>query len=181
MEMGQFSRIATGFSSMRHIALIIGLSGLAGCSAPSMSDLAKSDIFSLARLSAAIMGDGSKSPAQCNRLENLLRNGRSFCEKAQPAEVADRENKTLVLSSLTAEADASALQPDVLGFAPADRRAAADFSLEIARKQRSGIDAPMLSFGMLSANYGPSVGYELKLRGASEPKDRVAMTTGSLR
>lgn len=178
--MGQFSRITTGFASVRNISLIITVSALAGCSAPSVSDLAKSDIFSLARLSAAIMGDGTEGREQCNRLENLLRNGRSFCEKAQPESLASDQNNTLILSTLTGQADTFTLQPDVLGFVPVDRRAAADFSLEIARKQHSGIDAPMLSFGMLSANYGPSVGYELKLRNTTAPQDRVAMT-GSLR
>ena len=55
-----------------------------------------------------------------------------------------------------------------------DRRAAADFSLEIARRQNAAIDAPMLSFGMLSANYGPSYSYDLKLsdqaNNPTEPK-----------
>lgn len=63
--------------------------------------------------------------------------------------------------SNTAAAD---LDPELLGFAPVDRRAAEDFSLEIARKQNAGLAAPMLSFGMLSATFGSSYSYELSLK-----------------
>lgn len=60
--------------------------------------------------------------------------------------------------------DAAGLDPELLGFAPVDRRAAEDFSLEIARKQNAGFTAPMLSFGMLSATFGSSYSYELSVK-----------------
>ena len=130
---------------------------LAGCSSPVVSSRSAPDTFSLAGLSAAIMSGTQSAIAaltgnDCSLLENVLRNGRSFCETS--------DARVALIETVPAAAD---LDPNLLGFAPVDRRAAADFSLEIARRQNAAIDAPMLSFGMLSANYGPSFSYDLKL------------------
>lgn len=76
-------------------------------------------------------------------------------------------SSTIMTSHNFSEHDADArIDPLVLGFAPVDRVAAADFSLEIARKQNQ-IDAPMLSFGMLSASFGSSFPYSLAMRNAN--------------
>ncbi len=130
---------------------------LAGCSSPVVSTREAPQTFSLAGLSAAIMTGTQAAIAavtgnDCSLLENVLRNGRSFCETS--------DARVALIEKTPAAAD---LDPNLLGFAPVDRRAAADFSLEIARRQTAAIDAPMLSFGMLSANYGPSFSYGLKL------------------
>lgn len=84
--------------------------------------------------------------------------------------------------------DAADLDPALLGFAPVDRRAAEDFSLEIARKQNAGLAAPMLSFGMLSASFGSSYTYELSVKpgpdgarmaeATPERTGRIALTPG---
>ncbi|MDO8423037.1 MAG: hypothetical protein Q7S99_12845 [Parvibaculum sp.] len=130
---------------------------LAGCSSPAVSNHQTPETFSLAGLSTAIMTGTQAAIAavtgnNCSLLENVLRNGRSFCETS--------DARVALIEKTPAAAD---LDPNILGFAPVDRRAAADFSLEIARRQNAAIDAPMLSFGMLSANYSPSFSYDLKL------------------
>jgi hypothetical protein len=104
----------------------------------------------------------------CRFLETLLRNGRSFCET--PNSIATKDDFHGVIALISEDkpvqtASAAALDPDVLGFAPVDRRAAEDFSLEIARKRPA--QAEMLSFGMLSATFGSSYTYELNIRGNS--------------
>lgn len=150
----------------------VAMAVLAGCSSPVVSSQQAPKTFSLAGLSAAIMTGTQAAIAaltgnDCSLLENVLRNGRSFCETPD-ARVA------LIEKTPAADLDPATLDPNILGFAPVDRRAAADFSLEIARRQNAAIDAPMLSFGMLSANYGPSYSYDLKLsdqaNNPTEPK-----------
>ncbi len=93
-----------------------------------------------------------------------------------PAVVSLTQAKILSLAGLSANimsghdfskqsgSAAAELDPELLGFAPIDRRAAEDFSLEIARKQNAGLEAPMLSFGMLSATFGSSYTYELSVK-----------------
>lgn len=145
---------------------------LAACSNPVVSARQTPDSFSLASLSAAIMTGTHAAIAaltgnDCSLLENVLRNGRSFCETP--------DARVALIEKTTTAAD---LDPNLLGFAPVDRRAAADFSLEIARRQNAPIDAPMLSFGMLSANYGPSFSYDLKLsdRAGNPTEPKLAET-----
>lgn len=57
----------------------------------------------------------------------------------------------------------AALDPALLGFAPVDRREADDFSLSIARDEARKKPSP-LAFGMLSATFGQSWNYDLRLR-----------------
>jgi len=104
----------------------------------------------------------------CRFLETLLRNGRSFCEAPNSIATRDDFQGVLVLAkNAPTAADVkiadARIDPQILGFVPVDRRAAEDFSLEIARKQNQ-IDAPMLSFGMLSASFGSSFSYSLTMR-----------------
>lgn len=167
-----------GASAGRRFLVVASLMGLAGCAAPS-SQSASSDGTFLSNLSAAIMSQGAHAAAavtgdECNVLASLLRNGRSFCEAPTPdTRTATRGRNGSVILTLKAPAETpktAALDPYMLGFAPVDRRLAADFTLEIARPTSETVDAPMLSFGMLSANYGPSFAYELKLRPATDDK-----------
>lgn len=118
----------------------------------------------------------------CRFLETLLRNGRSFCEA--PNSVATKDDFQGVIAYLDkskpdaeTKVAAARLDPEILGFAPVDRRAAEDFSLEIARKKSTTVEAPMLSFGMLSATFGSSFPYELSMRGslADGPSEKLAL------
>lgn len=117
--------------SARRLVMLATLAGLTGCSGPTVTNLMRAQLHSLAGLSSTIM---------------------------------TRHN--------FAEHDADArIDPLVLGFAPVDRVAAANFSLEIARKQNQ-IDAPMLSFGMLSASFGSSFSYSLAMRKTNAPTSK---------
>jgi hypothetical protein len=162
---------------------------LAGCASPNSTGSTDTSFFSLAGLSEAIMSGGHYAVSaitgdECNMLASVLRNGRSFCDSNTAdantsPEVKRGKNGSVILTLKAPEASndqqtAAALDPFVLGFAPVNRRLAADFSLEIARNQTKTVDAPMLSFGMLSANYSPSFAYEIKLRD-SLADGRVAM------
>lgn len=161
----------------RHSALAaaIGL-GLSGCAAPAGGTASASHIFSMENIGAVIMtGRNLTAHAvsmiagkDCHYLETLLRNGGSFCEA--PNAVAARDDARGTVQT----ASAANLDPYVLGFAPVDRRAAEDFSLEIARKHPAR--AEMLSFGMLSATFGSSYTYELKLRASSGGSERLAQS-----
>jgi hypothetical protein len=156
-------------------AVAAGL-GLSGCAAPLVGAMTVGQAFTLAGLSSAIMTGRDLTEhavsmitgKDCRFLETLLRNGRSFCET--PNSVATKDDFHGVIALISEDkpvqtASAAELDPDVLGFAPVDRRAAEDFSLEIARKRPA--QAEMLSFGMLSATFGSSYTYELNIRGNS--------------
>ena len=162
----------------RRLIVLAALLGLTGCAGPIVAGLTGAQLFSLAGLSATIMTGrdltehavSTVTGKDCRFLESLLRNGRSFCET--PNTVATRDDFQGVIALLKKEPATSNVQvadarmdPQLLGFAPVDRRAAEDFSLEIARKQNQ-IDAPMLSFGMLSASFGSSFPYSLTVRNA---------------
>lgn len=132
----------------------IGL-GLSACSAPTVGGEAAGRAPANAGLDA--------TGKDCVFVERLLRDGGSFC------------------ASRSQSADA-ALNPALLGFAPVDRRAAEDFSLEIARKKSVADPGTQLSFGLLSATFGQSWTYNLNLRGTAQgapAKVADAMTTGS--
>lgn len=159
------------------VAVVLSLSGLAGCAAPIVAGLTAAQVFSIAGLSATIMtGRDITEHAvslvtgkDCRFLETLLRNGRSFCEEPNAVATRDDFHGVIALfgndkSDPETKVAAASLDPEILGFAPVDRRAAEDFSLEIARKNAS-VEAPMLSFGMLSASFGSSFSYELNMRG----------------
>jgi hypothetical protein len=170
----------------------MGFAGLAGCAAPMVAGLTAAQVFSIAGLSATIMtGRDITEHAvslvtgkDCRFLETLLRNGRSFCEEPNTVATKDDFHGVIALLDKDKTADegtkvaAATLDPEVLGFAPVDRRAAEDFSLEIARKQNAAtVEASMLSFGMLSATFGSSFSYELNMRGsvADAGPEKLAM------
>ena len=167
--MGLEMLFLSSFSHRRRIAFTTALlltGTIAGCSAPTVGGYTLSD--ALASISAAIMGGdtatSSLSGKDCRTLSTLIRNGASFCND---------------------EVTAAGTDPYLLGFAPVDRRAAADFSLEIARQENAGIDAPRLAFGMISATNLPSYSYNVKMQDGSKPKsEKLAMlqpTTQTLR
>ncbi|MCE9648407.1 MAG: hypothetical protein K8R18_02175 [Parvibaculum sp.] len=173
------------------IAIVaLGFAGLAGCAAPIVAGLTAAQVFSIAGLSATIMtGRDITEHAvslvtgkDCRFIETLLRNGRSFCEEPNTVATKDDFHGVIALFDKD-EADtgtkvaAASLDPEILGFAPIDRRAAEDFSLEIARKQNAPVEAQMLSFGMLSATFGSSFSYDLNMRGslAGKGTDKLAM------
>lgn len=156
----------------------VSLAGLGGCAAPIVAGLTAAQVFTIAGISATIMTGRDLTEhavslvtgKDCRFLETLLRNGRSFCET--PNTIATKDDFHGVIALLEtkepeggASVAAASLDPQVLGFAPVDRRAAEDFSLEIARRD-ANVEAPMLSFGMLSATFGSSFSYELNMRGS---------------
>jgi hypothetical protein len=160
--------------------------GLSGCAAPMVGALTIGEVFSIAGLGSTIMTGRDLTEhavsmitgKDCRFLETLLRNGRSFCETPGSVATSDDFHGVVALVSEnkpTQTASAANLDPDVLGFAPVDRRAAEDFSLEIARKHPA--QAEMLSFGMLSATFGSSYTYELNIRGASGATAKFADAT----
>lgn len=175
----------------RRLIVLAALLGLTGCAGPIVAGLTGAQLLSLAGLSSTIMTGrdltehavSTVTGKDCRFLETLLRNGRSFCETPNTAATRDDFHGVLALirkepgTSDVKVADAS-LDPQLLGFVPVDRRAAEDFSLEIARKQNQ-IDAPMLSFGMLSASFGSSFSYSLKIRNAPPREVALAETTGA--
>lgn len=180
---GQFRKALTRRVLIATVA--VSLAGLAGCAAPIVAGLTAAQVFTIAGLSATIMTGrditehavSMVTGKDCRFLETLLRNGRSFCET--PDTIATKDDFHGVIALLdtkkpdsSTKVAAAALDPQILGFAPVDRRAAEDFSLEIARKDAK-VEASMLSFGMLSATFGSSFSYELNMRGtladASQP------------
>ncbi|HEY4343007.1 MAG TPA: hypothetical protein VGN05_01565 [Parvibaculum sp.] len=162
------------------VVVALGFAGLAGCAAPIVAGLTAAQVFSIAGLSATIMTGRDLTEhavslvtgKDCRFLETLLRNGRSFCEEPNAVATKDDFHGVIALfdkdkTDTGTKVAAATLDPEVLGFAPVDRRAAEDFSLEIARKNNPArIDAPMLSFGMLSATFGSSFSYGLTMRGS---------------
>lgn len=173
---GQFRKALT--RRVLIAAVAVSLAGLAGCAAPIVAGLTAAQVFTIAGISATIMTGrditehavSMVTGKDCRFLETLLRNGRSFCET--PDTIATKDDFQGVIALLetktpdsTTKVAAAALDPQILGFAPVDRRAAEDFSLEIARKD-ARVEASMLSFGMLSATFGSSFSYELNMRGS---------------
>lgn len=165
----------SGRPILKLVAALVGLAGLSGCAAPVVGGLTAAEIFSLAGLSATVMTGrdltehavSALTGKDCRFLETLLRDGRSFCET--PDTVATRGDFHGVFALLGDEETvktASALDPDLLGFAPVDRRGAEEFSLEIARKKATGSETRPLSFGMLSAAFGQSWTYDVHIRGS---------------
>ncbi len=173
---GQFRKALTRRVLVATVA--VSLAGLAGCAAPIVAGLTAAQVFTIAGISATIMTGrditehavSMVTGKDCRFLETLLRNGRSFCET--PDTIATKDDFHGVIALLdTKKPDANtrvaaaSLDPQILGFAPVNRRAAEDFSLEIARKDAK-VEAPMLSFGMLSATFGSSFSYDLNMRGS---------------
>lgn len=153
--------------------------GLSGCAAPIIGGLTAGQVFSIAGLGATIMTGRDLTEhavsmvtgKDCRFLETLFRNGRSFCET--PDSVATKDDFHGVIALLEekkapavqgTQVAAADLDPDLLGFAPIDRHAAEDFSLEIARKPHVTGEGSRLSFGMLGASFGQSWNYNLAIR-----------------
>ncbi|MEX0838244.1 MAG: hypothetical protein WD034_01815 [Parvibaculum sp.] len=151
--------------------------GLSGCAAPVVGALTIGEILTIAGISSSIMtgrdlGEhvvSALTGKDCRFLESLLRNGRAFCE--EPGSDATQDDFGGVIALLEGEdgrtqetlVAASALDPHVLGFVPVDRRAAHEFSLEIAREAARGKPRESVSFGMMSATFGQSFDYRVDM------------------
>lgn len=152
-----------------------GLLGLSGCAAPAIGAITVGEILTIAGISSSIMtgrdlGEHALSALtgkDCRFLEAALREGRSFCEdKGSTATAGDFGGLIALFRSddgKTEETQVAAadLDPQVLGFAPVDRRAAHEFSLEIAREAARQKPKETMSFGMMSATFGQSWAYDL--------------------
>lgn len=155
----------------------IGLLGLSGCAAPAIGALTVGEVLTIAGISSTIMtgrdlGEHALSVLtgkDCRFLEAALREGRSFCEDKNSVATKDdfgglialfRSNDGDVKETTVAAAD---LDPLTLGFVPVDRRAAHDFSLEVAREAANREPKQAVSFGMMSATFGQSWDYELDM------------------
>jgi hypothetical protein len=162
--------------------------GLSGCAAPVVGALTIGEILTIAGISSSIMtgrdlGEhvvSALTGKDCRFLESLLRNGRAFCE--EPGSDATQNDFGGVIALLEGEdgrkqetlVAASALDPHVLGFVPVDRRAAHEFSLEIAREAARGKPRESVSFGMMSATFGQSFDYRVDMEPQSAFPAQVA-------
>ncbi|MBI1260430.1 MAG: hypothetical protein GC184_01775 [Rhizobiales bacterium] len=127
---------------------------LAGCSMPAANS-ALGRLAAMAGLSERVMYSKNSHLAarDCQTLSDLLHDTSPVCTTA-----AKPRNAVPAQQLASREMD-----PLALGFAPVDRRAAADFSLEIARQESRKKPDPLV-FGMLSATFGQSWSYELTLK-----------------
>ena len=186
------------FSATRRLGvrlvLIAGLGSLAGCAAPIIGGLTASQVFSLAGLGSTIMTGRDLAEhavsmitgKDCRFLESLLRDGRSFCETSNSVATKDDFHGVVAMldeknepgaPELGTKVAAADLDPALLGFAPVDRRAAEDFSLEIARNRKGAPEeGSRLSFGMLSAAFGQSWNYNVSIRDA-DAQEKLADAT----
>ena len=151
--------------------------GLTGCAAPAIGALTVGQLLTVAGISSTVMtgrdlGEhvvSALTGKDCRFLESLLRNGRAFCET--PGSDATRDDFGGVIALLEGpdgskretRVAASELDPHVLGFVPVDRRAAHEFSLEIAREAARGKPRETVSFGMMSATFGQSFDYRVDM------------------
>ncbi|MBX3509194.1 hypothetical protein [Parvibaculum sp.] len=187
--------------SMLLLAAGAGLLALPGCAAPAIGALTVAEVLTIAGISSTIMtgrdlGEHALSVLtgkDCRFLEAALREGRSFCEDRGSEATKDdfggiialfeREDGTKAETAVAA-AD---LNPMVLGFAPVDRHAAHEFSLEIARNEARNGSNKAISFGMMSATFGQSWAYDLDMKpdtgtgqqvAAAAPKQAPATSLG---
>lgn len=181
-------------------ALGLGFLGLSGCAAPVVGAVTIGEILTIAGISSSIMtgrdlGEHALSALtgkDCRFLEAVLREGRGICEDRDSVATKDDFGGLIALfESDDGDAEekkvaAADLDPELLGFVPVDRRAARDFSLEIAREAEKGKPRETVSFGMMSATFGQSWSYELdvdpdtstKLADASPSKPAPATSLG---
>lgn len=165
-------------SEATKVALAVAVCvGLSGCAAPAIGALTVGQLLTVAGISSTVMtgrdlGEhvvSALTGKDCRFLESLLRNGRAFCET--PGSDATQDDFGGVIALLEGpdggkretRVAASDLDPHVLGFVPVDRRAAHEFSLEIARETARGKPRESVSFGMMSATFGQSFDYRLDL------------------
>jgi hypothetical protein len=173
------SRISVGKTSraVRLAAIGLGFLGLSGCAAPAIGALTIGEVLTIAGISSTIMtgrdlGEHALSALtgqDCRFLEAALREGRSFCEERNSVATKSdfgglvalfRSDDGDVTETTVAAAD---LDPMALGFVPVDRRAAHEFSLEIARETSRQEPKESVSFGMMSATFGQSWDYRLDM------------------
>lgn len=174
--------------------------GLTGCAAPAIGALTVGQLLTVAGISSSIMtgrdlGEhvvSALTGKDCRFLESLLRNGRDFCEERGSDATRDDFGGVIALleredgSRQETRVAASALDPHMLGFVPVDRRAAHEFSLEIAREAARGKPRETVSFGMMSATFGQSFDYRVDMepqrpfpsRIAKNPEPATEATTG---
>ena len=155
----------------------LGLLALSGCAAPAIGALTIGEVLTIAGISSSIMtgrdlGEHALSALtgkDCRFLEAALREGRSFSEeRGSTATKGDFGGVIALLRNKDGEVEettiaAADLDPMLLGFAPVDRRAARDFSLEIARKTSRTEPKQTIAFGMMSATFGQSWNYRLDM------------------
>lgn len=155
-----------------------GLLALPGCAAPAIGALTVAEVLTIAGISSSIMtgrdlGEHALSALtgkDCRFLEAALREGRSFCEdKGSEATKGDFGGLLAFLetedgSKAETTVAAADLDPQVLGFAPVNRHAAHEFSLEIARAEARSEPKKAIHFGMMSATFGQSWTYDLDMK-----------------
>lgn len=155
-----------------------GFIALSGCAAPAIGALTVAEVLTIAGISSSIMtgrdlGEHALSVLtgkDCRFLEAALREGRSFCEdKGSEATKGDFGGLLALFESedgTKAETQVAAadLDPALLGFAPVNRHAAHEFSLEIARAEARKEPKKALHFGMMSATFGQSWAYDLDMK-----------------
>lgn len=163
--------------TVRLAAIGLGILSLSGCAAPAIGALTIGEVLTIAGISSTIMtgrdlGEHALSALtgkDCRFLEAALREGRSFCEERNSVATKDdfgglvalfRNDDGDVKETTVAAAD---LDPLALGFVPVDRRAAHEFSLEIAREASRQEPKETVSFGMMSATFGQSWDYRLDM------------------
>ena len=181
-----------GARKARKSALLLaagaGLLALPGCAAPAIGALTVAEVLTIAGISSTIMtgrdlGEHALSALtgkDCRFLEAALREGRSFCEdRGSEATKGDfgglialfeREDGTKAETAVAA-AD---LDPLMLGFAPVNRHAAREFSLEIARAAARNAPKKAIHFGMMSATFGQSWAYDLDMKPDTGAERRLA-------
>lgn len=191
MTAQNFGRKATRTIPKKGLLLALGISllGLSGCAAPAIGALTIAEVFTIAGISSTIMtgrdlGEHALSALtgkDCRFLEAILRDGRSFCEERGSVQTAGDFGGVIALfdngegAPEEKKVAAADLDPDLLGFAPVDRRAARDFSLEIAREAARSKPDKAVSFGMMSATFGQSWSYELDI--APDASTRLAQAS----
>ncbi|PKQ04420.1 MAG: hypothetical protein CVT73_13510 [Alphaproteobacteria bacterium HGW-Alphaproteobacteria-12] len=176
-----FTRFPT---AVRAVLAAVGILGLSGCAAPAIGALTIGEVLTIAGISSTVMtgrdlGEHALSALtgkDCRFLEAALREGRSFCEERNSVATKGdfgglvalfRSDDGDVKETTVAAAD---LDPLALGFVPVDRRAAHEFSLEIAREASRQEPKETVSFGMMSATFGQSWDYRLDMAPDASPR-----------
>lgn len=184
-----------GARKARKSALLLaagaGLLALPGCAAPAIGALTVAEVLTIAGISSTIMtgrdlGEHALSMLtgkDCRFLEAALREGRSFCEdKGSEATKGDFGGVIAFLeredgSRAETTVAAADLNPLTLGFAPVNRHAAHEFSLEIARAEARNAPKKAIHFGMMSATFGQSWAYDLDMKPDAGAERRLAEAT----
>ncbi|MFN4354083.1 hypothetical protein [Parvibaculum sp.] len=168
-----------------------GLLALPGCAAPAIGALTVAEVLTIAGISSSIMtgrdlGEHALSALtgkDCRFLEAALREGRSFCEdRGSEATKGDFGGLIALLeredgTKAETQVAAADLDPLVLGFAPVNRHAAHEFSLEIARAEARNAPKKAIHFGMMSATFGQSWAYDLDMKPDAGAERQMAEAT----